>query len=260
MFSASSTIGPCDQGRSHRHRSRRSGCGTAVRSGLWNSGEIILGQPAAILLLMAQDRARDVAAIERIARRLQAGEAIAVRVRPLLIRHVLQRAREIALHEDLAHLRRTSVRAERSRPCSATAKNRSAGRRAARRGTDRSGTHRVRSGSPPRPPRRTTSCRSAPVRRSRCSGAAGTTVCSSPSGMRPPKCRWKCSTSAAFGQTPTPLITWVSARSPRWIITGATPPKPTNSLSSTSIARPVATPASIALPPASRTCRPASEA
>jgi hypothetical protein len=41
---------------------------------------------------------------------------------------------------------------------------------------------------------------------------------------------------------------------------GATPPKPTNWLSSTSIARPVATPASIALPPASRIWNPACEA
>ncbi len=41
---------------------------------------------------------------------------------------------------------------------------------------------------------------------------------------------------------------------------GATPPKPTNWLSSTSIARPVATPASIALPPASSIWNPACEA
>ncbi len=76
------------------------------------AGEIILGDPAAILRLMAQDRAGDVAAIERVARRLQAGKAIAIRVRPLLIRHVLQCAAQIALHEDLAHLGRASARQE----------------------------------------------------------------------------------------------------------------------------------------------------
>ena len=68
---------------------------------------------------MAQDRARDVAAIERVTRRLQAGKAIAIRVRPLLIRHVLQRAAEIALHENLAHLGRASAGQEdrrRARP------------------------------------------------------------------------------------------------------------------------------------------------
>jgi hypothetical protein len=91
-------------------------------------------------------------------------------------------------------------------------------------------------------------------------GAAGTTVCGRPSGMRPPCARWKCSRRAARGQPPTPLITCVAAPWARWIITGATPPKPTNWLSSTSIASPVATPASIALPPASRICSPANAA
>jgi hypothetical protein len=82
-------------------------------------GEIVLGQPAAVFLLMARDRAGDVTAIERIARRLQAGKSIAVGVGPLLIRHVLQRAGEIGLHEDLAHLGRPSVGQEnggRGRP------------------------------------------------------------------------------------------------------------------------------------------------
>ena len=51
----------------------------------------------------------EVAGVERRPRRLQAGLAALGRSRLLLVDHVLQAAGEVALHEHLAHLRRTPV-------------------------------------------------------------------------------------------------------------------------------------------------------
>ena len=73
-------------------------------------GEVFGGEDAAVLLLIFDDRARDVAAIERVARCGEAGFASARARRRLLVRHVLQRGAERLLHEHLADLRRASVR------------------------------------------------------------------------------------------------------------------------------------------------------
>jgi hypothetical protein len=88
-------------------------------------------------------------------------------------------------------------------------------------------------------------------------GAAGVTVRNRPSGMRPPCSRRKNAAEAAAGQTPSPSIVTTSPLSARRIMIGATPATLTMSLCSTPSAIPAATPASIALPPASRTRKPA---
>ena len=89
------------------------------------------------------------------------------------------------------------------------------------------------------------------------SGAAGTTVRSTPTGILPPWCFWKYSALAFFGQQPRPLIVTASPRSASQIRIGATPPMLTWMPSRTPVAIPAATPASIALPPASSICNPA---
>ena len=71
-------------------------------------GEVIQRQIAALLLLEADDLACDVAAIERIVRRAQPGLAVGTGG-AVLIGHVLQRARQIGLHELLPRLRHAPV-------------------------------------------------------------------------------------------------------------------------------------------------------
>ena len=57
-----------------------------------------------------EDAAGDVAAVERVARRLQPGDPAAARRGPLLVGEELQGRREVGLHEFLARLRRPAVR------------------------------------------------------------------------------------------------------------------------------------------------------
>ena len=59
--------------------------------------------------MVAHDRLGDVAAVERVARRGEAGQPAALGRRALLVDHVLQRAGEIGLHEALADLRQLAA-------------------------------------------------------------------------------------------------------------------------------------------------------
>ena len=72
-------------------------------------GEVVGFDPAAVVTLVAQDRGGDVAPVERVARGVQPGETVAVGVRAFLVRHVLQRASEVALHEHIARRRRFAI-------------------------------------------------------------------------------------------------------------------------------------------------------
>src|SRR6266568_1295819 len=60
--------------------------------------------------MIGEDRLGDVAAVERVARRLEPGLTAATGGRAFRIRHVLQRAAEVTLHEELSGSRRLSVR------------------------------------------------------------------------------------------------------------------------------------------------------
>ena len=91
---------------------------------------------------------------------------------------------------------------------------------------------------------------------SQVSGAPGTIAFQIPS-IRPSWLSRKYATEAALGQTPTPLSATTSRRSAEYKSEGATPENEVNWLSSTLVAIPMATPASNALPPASRISKPA---
>jgi hypothetical protein len=83
------------------------------------------------------------------------------------------------------------------------------------------------------------------------SGAAGTTVRSTPSGIVPPCSRMNRSIGNVIGQCPRPaMVTTLPA--PVRIMIGATPAKFTSSGCRTASAMPAQQPASMALPPFSR--------
>jgi hypothetical protein len=69
-------------------------------------------QQPAVLPLMAHDRGGDVAAVERVLRGAQPVQATVAGMRAFLIRHVLQAARQIGLHEGFTHARGMSVAQE----------------------------------------------------------------------------------------------------------------------------------------------------
>ena len=73
-------------------------------------GQVRHAQQAAVLLVIGDDRAADVAGVEGRARRLQAGLATLASRRPLLVDHVLQAVAKVALHEHLADPGRAAVR------------------------------------------------------------------------------------------------------------------------------------------------------
>ena len=72
--------------------------------------QIVGRDEAAVLLLEADDGGGDIAAIEGVARRGEAGLAPARPRRRLLVGHVLDGGGEVLLHEDLARPRRTILR------------------------------------------------------------------------------------------------------------------------------------------------------
>ncbi len=108
----------------------------------------------------------------------------------------------------------------------------------------------------------TSAKRMVPWRRSaviQASGAAGTTVRRTPSGIFPPCSRMNKSAGRVFGHQPRPAMVSV-VPSARRIMIGATPAKLTRSGCRTPSAMPAATPASMALPPDSRMENPAEAA
>ena len=220
--------------------------------------QVIHRQVAAFGLLELHDLPRDVAAIERVVRGVQPGEAVGAGG-AVLVRHELQRARQVGLHEFLPRPRDAVVRQE----------NRGVGLPAAvlmlvrgdraRPAADRPRSPRRRNGSPGRR-RRRSAC--VPWRRSaviQASGAAGITVRSTPSGILPPCSRMNRSAGIAFGHQPRPAML-STVPSARRMMIGATPATFTRSGCSTPSAMPAAQPASIALPPASRMEKPAAAA
>jgi hypothetical protein len=91
------------------------------------------------------------------------------------------------------------------------------------------------------------------------SGAAGTTVRSSPRGIVPSCSRMNSSGGNDAGHVPRPSIVSVSPSAVR-IMIGATPAKLTSSACRTASAMPAQQPASTAFPPASRIAAPAAVA
>src|SRR5207237_5255991 len=75
--------------------------------------EILCAQQALVLPVIGEDRLRDVAAVERVARRLEPGLTATPGGRAFRIRHVLQRAPQVALHEQLSGPPRRSARTVR---------------------------------------------------------------------------------------------------------------------------------------------------
>ena len=76
------------------------------------SGEVVLAQQTVVLGGHFHDGGRDVAAIERRTRGFESRVASRSRMRSFLIHHVLKTPSEIALHEQLAFVRRPTLRQE----------------------------------------------------------------------------------------------------------------------------------------------------
>ena len=91
--------------------------------------QIVRDEQPAILPLVAHDRGRNVAAVERVVRGVQSVQAPAAGMRALLVRHVLQAACQIGLHETSRRRAAVFRRAGRSPRSSARRGFRAASRR-----------------------------------------------------------------------------------------------------------------------------------
>ena len=184
--------------------------------------QVVRREKPVVLPLMCEDSARDVASVERMAHRREAGHAV-VAGRALLIAEELQGPAQIGLDQPLArrrHLAAGHPDCDVLRPLAEHV-----GVLAHVVEHDRvTGKGRAKRSAPRAPPRRGKVI--VPHRSNawmQASGAAGTTVRRAPSGMVPPWRSMKASASSARGQPPTPAIvtTWPVCAS-RTII-GATP-------------------------------------
>ena len=211
--------------------------------------QVVAGEQPA--LVRGEDRLRHPAAVERVARRVDARLArVAARAREPPVR-LGQRA----VAEQLG---RPRAPRRRSRPSSST---RAAGRAPPRGSPARPGSPRPRSRSPPpaRPPAPTCRSRAASGTRRRTRPARRRRTARSPGTRSRPSDRYA-SIVAASGAGPCPHTTTGSPRSTGHTIAGTSPPGPLRCGSTTCSTNPAATAASNALPPRSSTDIPAPDA
>ena len=233
-----SSTGPWHQGP-HVKTSMPPNVRAHRRRDLGPVGRQVVGrQPAAVVLVIAHHGRREVAAVEGVARRVQAGDPAARARRPLLVDHELHRAREIRLHEPLALARGAAAgepdrRVRRPAPVSVgvsvdeVGHHRMHGEALARVADGRGGhvaeAHR-------------------PVALQRKDPGVGRRRHDSPQDAvrewRRRAARQMSRSRAARGQPPSPAIVMVSSRSARWMTIGATPENCTWSLCTISSAIP----------------------